>query len=281
MDLDTGLSLALRRAAVRATFAPSVHNTQPWRFRLTATSLEIHADWTRRLRVFDPLGRQLLISCGCAIFNARVALAVARYEVAVERFPDPEQLNLVARLRPLETGVDDLPIAALEPAIPLRHNNRRPFADEPTPDEVVAALIDAAESEGAQLFSILRPDHRRAAARLSRQADDLESLDIGRRVDLGAWTSRQSLLLLGTERDSPAAWLRAGEALERVLLEITRLGYVASPLTHVIEVAATNALLRAELELTMHPHLLLRIGRAPATPASRRRRLVDMLEDAR
>ena len=80
---------SLRQAAVRATLAPSVHNTQPWRFVLTQGNLEIHANWTRKLRVLDPTGRQLLISCGCALFNARVALAASGYDAVVERFPDP------------------------------------------------------------------------------------------------------------------------------------------------------------------------------------------------
>ncbi|MEJ7705137.1 MAG: hypothetical protein WKF47_16480 [Geodermatophilaceae bacterium] len=78
--VDPDIAQAVRRAAVRATMAPSIHNTQPWRFTLNQSSLEIHADWNRRLRVLDPRGRQLLISCGCATFNARVALAAAGYE---------------------------------------------------------------------------------------------------------------------------------------------------------------------------------------------------------
>ena len=62
----------LRNAAARATLAPSIHNTQPWRFRLGRHSLEMLADPDRQLRVIDPGGRQLMISCGCALFNARV-----------------------------------------------------------------------------------------------------------------------------------------------------------------------------------------------------------------
>ncbi|MEJ7772346.1 MAG: hypothetical protein WKF51_10630, partial [Geodermatophilaceae bacterium] len=298
----------------------------PWRFRRSDSSLEIHADWNRRLRVRDPRGRQLLISCGCAVFNARVALAAAGYDARVERFPEPAQPNLLARLT-AQSHSDAVPIGALDSVIELRHTNRRTFADEPMPDDVLDALVAAAHDEGAEAFPVLRPDHRLATIRLSRQADDLESVDLAYWAELRAWTSgdpgrhdgvlpigvpngsavasrdplirdfddhgvgrhhpeglsssRQSLLLLGTRQDSQAAWLRAGEALEHVLLEITRRGYVASPVTQVIEVAATNALLCQELELTMHPQLLLRVGRAPATPASRRRRLVDMVEESR
>src|SRR5690554_3741335 len=89
---------ALRRAVVRATRAPSVHNTQPWRFVRRDDVLEVYADWTRRLRVLDPSGRQLLLSCGCAVFNARVALAEAGFTSEVERFPAPDRSELVARL---------------------------------------------------------------------------------------------------------------------------------------------------------------------------------------
>src|SRR5664279_2501176 len=89
---------ALRRAAVRATRAPSVHNTQPWRFVLNGDSLEIHADWSRQLRVLDPRGRQLLLSCGCALFNARVSLAASGHGARVERLVDPVSPELVARI---------------------------------------------------------------------------------------------------------------------------------------------------------------------------------------
>jgi hypothetical protein len=57
-----------RKAVERASLAPSVHNTQPWRFVVRPTVLELHADSDRQLRALDPTGRQLVISCGCALF---------------------------------------------------------------------------------------------------------------------------------------------------------------------------------------------------------------------
>jgi hypothetical protein len=324
--IEQRLASAVRRAAVRATLAPSIHNTQPWRFVLSSTTLEVHADWNRRLRVLDPRGRQLLISCGCAVFNARVALAAAGYEALVERFPDPSQPNLVAQLSLAEPATDPVAIGSLDPVIELRRTNRRRFADEPLPPEVCAALVAIASDEGAELFPVMRAGHRQVIALLSRQADDVENLDPGYRAELRAWTTAdprrldgvpaiavphvdagahdevpirdfdthgqgalatqthssadQAMFLLGTTADTPTAWVRAGEALEHALLDITRRGYVASPFTQVVEVAATNAALREQLQLAMHPHLLLRVGRAPVTPASRRRRLVDMLQVA-
>lgn len=326
--LNSQLTKALRRAVVRATLAPSVHNTQPWRFVLDtgAGALEIHADPQRQLRVLDPRGRQLLLSCGCALFNARVALAACGYGATIDRCADLDRPNLVARIVPDTTpGAHDAALARLDDAIDIRRTNRRRFSDEVVPEDVVAALVGAANTEGAELFPIVRPEHRLATAQLSQQADQIETTDPAYRAELRAWTSddlrredgvqafavphvdagaeddvpirdfdttgmgwlptrthsslNHCLLLLGANVDTPMAWLRAGEALERMLLDIARRGYAASPLTQVIEVARTNHLLRHELGLTMFPHVLLRVGRAPATPATRRRRLVDVITE--
>ena len=324
--INPQLTKALRRAAVRATLAPSVHNTQPWRFVLTADTLEIHADPQRQLRVLDPRGRQLLLSCGCALFNARVALAASGLSAKVDRFADPDRPDLVARIVIDEWGAsDEAALAPLDSAIESRRTNRRQFSDEVVPEGVVGVLVDAANREGADIFAVVRPEHRLATARLSQQADQLENIDPAYRAELRAWTSddlrredgvpafavphvdggaeddipirdfdtrgmgwlptrtrsslNQCLLLLGAREDNRMAWLRAGEGLERVLLEIARRGYAASPMTQVIEVARTNDQLRQELRLTMHPHILLRVGRAPATPVTRRRRLVDVITE--
>ncbi len=87
----------------------------------------------------------------------------------------------------------------------------------------------------------------------------------------------QCLLVLSSVSDNALAWLRAGEGLQRALLELTREGYVAGILSQVAEVPAVRAQLRAELRMTDYPHMLLRVGRAPMTPPTRRRRLVDVL----
>ena len=319
-------SQTLRRAAVRATLAPSIHNTQPWRFVLSADALEIHADRSRQLQVLDLQGRQMTISCGCALFNARASMAAAGYDPAVERRPDPMQPDLLARVLVGEPWRGRVPIGALDEQAEGRHTNRRRFSDEPVPPADVAALVEAADKEGAVLFPVERDDHRASTARLSQLADVIENADPAYRAELRAWTTddgrrrdgvpaaavphadagsgdeipirdfdtrgmgwlptqtqssmQQCLLLLGSAADDQVAWLRSGEALERVLLEVTRRGYVASPFTQVIEVARTNAMLRQELALTMYPHILLRVGRAPATAATRRRRLVDMIAES-
>lgn len=332
------LQTALRRAAVRATLAPSIHNTQPWRFRLGAGWLEIEADPSRQLPTLDPTGRQLLLSGGCALFNARVALAASGVRVVVDRMPDRHRPELLARIRVhgapavrADPGgahpatMPDEDIGALDRFVESRRSNRRRFADEPVPDGVTASLVAAAAAEDAVLSVVSRPDDRLAVAVLSQRADTLQNEDPDYRAELRAWAGgdpgrrdgvpacavphgapgprtevpirdfgplageglppdtrssrQQCLLVLGTRSDTRRAWLRAGEALERVLLEITRHGYAASPLPQAIEVDYTRAALRRELRLGSVPQMLLRVGRAPQTPAPRRRRLVDMLTE--
>jgi hypothetical protein len=315
---------ALRRAAVRATLAPSVHNTQPWSFRLTKDGeLRIYSDRTRQLAVLDPTSRQLTISCGCALLNARVSLAGDGFGAAVTRTAGGVG-TLVATVLPTP-GPADRALAALDHVIELRQTNRRQFSDDDVPNDLLETLEAAAEAEGAWLYAVRDPDQRVSVAMLSQRAVEVVNLNPAYRAELRAWTTddpirrdgvpgiavphvdgtaddevpmrdfdthgsgglpaathstrNQCLVLLGTAGDSPADWLRAGEALERVLLEITRHGYAASPLTQVTEVPSARAQLRAELGLTGFPHVLIRVGRAPTTPTARRRRLVDVLTE--
>jgi hypothetical protein len=321
---ESDIGRDLRAAASRAVLAPSVHNTQPWRFVATPNTLEIYADRSRQLPVLDPTGRQLHLSLGCALFNARVSLAAADLAVAVTRLPDPSHPDLVARLQVNPTAVADPGIGALDNVIVLRQTNRRQFLPDPVPAELVASLVAAAEAEGALLREVVGADDRVTLARLSQRADTLQVTDPAYRAELRAWTSNdperrdgvwaaavphvdgtsgdevpvrdfdtqgagrlpaqtkstasQSLLILGTEVDSPLAWLHAGEALERVWLEITRAGYVASLFTQVIEVAPARVQLRDELRLGVQPHVVLRVGRARITAATMRRHLPDVLD---
>jgi hypothetical protein len=255
--------------------------------------------------------------------NARVSLAAAGVGVQVERFPDPNNRDLLARIKPNGSVPLDRKLALLDKAIDERRTNRREFFDDPVPVDVVDTLIGAAAREGAELFVVTSEEHRIVVATLSQRADNIENSDPAYRAELRAWTSddpsrpdgvpafavphvdagaeddipirdfdtrgmgwlptrtrssmNQCLLLLGASGDGEQAWLASGEALERMLLEITRAGFAASPLTQAVEVTYTNELLRQQLNLSMHPHVLLRVGHAPETPQTRRRRLVDVI----
>lgn len=313
---------ALRRAAVQAVRAPSVHNTQPWRFHLTPRALEVHADWTRRLPLVDARGRQLVISGGCALLNARAALAAEGHATRVERFPDPSRPGLLARVTLLDSdgAAPEADLAPLDAAVAERRTNRSRFLEGEVPAELLAELVRSARAEGAALV-VLTEAQRRAAARLSRRADEISDGRPGFRAELAtAIAARRplgsseepedggsgpdrghrgpetlgtgflpeyesvtagALLVLATRHDTPLEWLRTGEAMERVLLELTLAGHVASSLMRVTEVRETNDQLRTELGVALHPQGLLRAGLAGPVPATRRRRLADVLSEAR
>jgi hypothetical protein len=323
MTVRTEQSELLRQAAASASLAPSVHNSQPWRFRLGWDTLELRADRHRRLQILDPTARQLMISCGCALFNARVSLAAQRREVVVERFPDPTDPDLLARLTLTDRPAPWTPLVRLEPAIERRRSNRREFFEREVPEEIQWELTNAASTEDAQVVAVTTDEERETTSRLVQTADAIENANPAYLAELRQWTTgiasrpdglttrsypmtseqrgdvpirdfgaklggqmapvtdsdrNQYLLILGTTEDDPYAWLRAGEALERLWLEATRLDYVASLITQVIEVDRTRQQLRTELDLPWYPHLLLRVGQAAPNVATNRRNLDEIIE---
>jgi nitroreductase len=316
---------ALRRAVDHAVRAPSVHNTQPWRFTVLPDALEIYADRTRQLPVLDPSGRELYLSLGCALFNAEVSLAHSGLAFEVHRFPVPDEPEFVARVV-LAEGEPDPRLAALEPQLLKRQTNRRHFADDPVPEEFVTGLVELAAEYGTQLVQVLNEDQRLAVAILTQGADAAQIANPAYRAEVRTWTTadpdrrdgvralsvpkvdgtsgdelpirdfdsqgagflpaqtasshNQCLLIFATYADDRDAWLRTGEALERVWLELTRSGYAASLFTQPIETAAFRQELRQELAMMAHPHVLMRIGHAPITPPSLRRPVGDVLGDS-
>nr|BFE71878.1 hypothetical protein GCM10020092_051790 [Actinoplanes digitatis] len=134
-----------------ATAAPSLHNSQPWLFRIAGPTVEVYADPSRRLPVLDPDGREQLISVGAAIFNLRLAIRQAGYRCHSTAFPDRKKPDLVARVYAAGPAAATPAVEALSAAVPHRHTNRFPFAHTPVPDDVLDHLADAARREGATL----------------------------------------------------------------------------------------------------------------------------------
>ncbi|HZC72612.1 MAG TPA: hypothetical protein VE442_18085 [Jatrophihabitans sp.] len=186
--LNSDTAVLLRRAAQRAIRAPSVHNTQPWKFVVTDASLEIRADYSRQLAVLDPRGRQLMVSCGCALYNIRVAIAASGYEPLIHRFPEPGRREIVARVE--VGGRRFVPgSTALDIAIDQRRTNRRAFGPHQIPSWLVTELQIAAREEETLLFAITHPRHREAIVRLTVQADHFERSDPAYLAEIAAWTT--------------------------------------------------------------------------------------------
>ncbi len=174
----------LIRTAARA---PSVHNTQPWRFKVSENAIELYADPRRKLRI-DPAGREMLISCGAALFGLRLAIRSLGYQPNVDLLPDPAKLRLLARVR-LRAGT---PPTAFErrmlDAIPHRHTHRGPFADEPLPEGLLPALQHDALAEGATLTFIRPTVIYRQLADIVGPASHRQDLDPSARNEVRRWT---------------------------------------------------------------------------------------------
>lgn len=122
VHLDSDVMSAALDVAVRA---PSIHITQPWRWRLAGDRLTLLADRTRQLPVIDPDGHSLLISCGAALDLTEIALRSARCPVRTTVLPDPSNPNLLATMFPTARDVQPQPQASEEVAAAPLH--RRPF----------------------------------------------------------------------------------------------------------------------------------------------------------
>src|SRR6266480_6307035 len=170
-----------------AARAPSVHNTQPWRFRAGHDAIELYSDQRRKLRG-DPVGREMLISCGAALFGLRLAVRSLGYLPIVKLLPDPARLRLLARVRlgPGEpmTGRERQMLEAL----PHRHTHRGPFAPGPLPAGLVAGLQHDALAEGATLALVDPALAYQKLADILGAAGHRQDLDPLARAEVRRWT---------------------------------------------------------------------------------------------
>jgi hypothetical protein len=154
----SGESGVLARAALTARKAPSILNSQPWRWRVDGLVLELRADRSRQITALDPDGRMLTVSCGVALHHARVALAVEGVRIGVEYLPDATDPDLLATVAHLGPAPADPAMVRAYRAIAARHSDRRPFANEPVPAAALDRLRAAAERAGARLHVVSGPE---------------------------------------------------------------------------------------------------------------------------
>jgi nitroreductase len=180
---------ALLLAVVKyAALAPSSHNSQPWAFRAADDALELFADRTRALPRVDPRDRALIISCGAALFHARIALRSFGYQDEVELFPDRRNRDLLAQMRPGDRHDPTAEERSLFHAIPRRRTYRFPFEPTPVAEPLVAELQHAAAEEDAWFRVLEGAAVRDVVANLVSQGDRIQMADPGIRRELAAWT---------------------------------------------------------------------------------------------
>jgi len=328
MPADEDLRPQAEALAAVAGAAPSLHNAQPWRFRVGHDHIDVLLDRTRLLPVVDPKTRQAHLGLGAAVFLLRVALSTMDRAVEVVPWPDSGQPDLVARLvvrgRHAATDEDRRLLAALS----ARRTVRTPFTDATVPVGLQVAWRDLAEAEGADLRWVAAPGERVGVSALVTAAERLQQRDPAYLAELDRWTAAGHLdegagvppeafgvtaavghaaefplrdfaggtrtipprpvgpleqhpvvTVLHTPADRPDDWLRAGQALMRLLLAAAAEGYAASYLNQPLELPGLRQQLRDELRLSGWPQLILRLGRpaGPLPPPTPRRPAGELL----
>ncbi len=286
-----------------ATRAPSVHNSQPWRWRVGAHSLHLYADPSMHLPGIDPDRRDLMLSCGASLHHCVVALAAMGWQAKVHRFPNPAEPNHLAAIEVSRQPASELDVT-LAAAIPRRRTDRRHYSAWSVPAADIGLMGARAARAGVMLRQVesLPKLQRIVAEAVSAHANDQEYLS-----ELTAWSGRYAsvagvparnippsdptaaipgrlfagaalaqpedtsaddenavVLALGTKDDSELSRLRAGEATSLVLLTATALGLASCPVTEPLEVSDTRAAVQEDVfGGSGYAQMLLRVGWAP------------------
>jgi nitroreductase len=222
--VDVDVITGAMKLAVRA---PSLHNSQPWRWVADGGVLELFADPTRIGRSTDSTGREVLISCGAVLDHFCVAMAAAGWEALIDRFPNPNNHDHLATVdfRRMEF-VTDAHRARAE-AIRHRQTDRLPFAAPPQWHSFEPVLRQTVDASIADL-DVISDDSRPQLADASRLSAEMRRYDSSYHAELQWWTAHsdssqgipQSALLSESEaqrvdvaRDFPTGRERERRAL--------------------------------------------------------------------
>ncbi|MFC5744351.1 Acg family FMN-binding oxidoreductase [Actinomadura rugatobispora] len=326
------VSRDVREAVEAAVWAPSVHNTQPWRFAVRGARISLRADADRRLGVADPEGREMLISCGAALATLRIAVGALGREAGVRELPDPDRPHLMADVELGARALDDEHAQRLSEAVRRRRTHRGAFKHAEVRPSMLAVLRLEAEQGDVRLVQVVEEHTRQALAGLTQAAEHLLHLDTrlageearwapapgSRRADGvheaaypgdaphtepyfpardfargHGWGVREGpgggpdepstglVLMLTTRGDTPLDWLRAGQALQRMLLRAAAEEDLAAAFhTQALEIPELREFIRTRFCNGRYPQMLLRLG-VPEGPelATVRRPINEVIVD--
>jgi hypothetical protein len=307
-----------RRLLDAVVWAPSVHNTQPWWFGTRGLMVTVHADADRRLEVADPDGRQMLISCGAALYTLRLA---ARH--LGQLFSDPDRPGLIAdvAIGPPERATSEE--ERMYDQIRRRRTHRGGFRPQGLPAGLLQSLKAQAHDEGVMLRVVADPRARIALAALTEVAEQTHRQNPAYLAEMARWAPRPGsdrsdgvhadsyprhpehtdpyfaerdfargqgwgllgddqqdatgvVALLTTDADGRGDWLRAGQALQRILLRAAEDDVSAAFHTQALEIPELREFIRRRHCDDAYPQMIVRLGFADSEITGVRRSPADL-----
>jgi hypothetical protein len=165
--------------------APSVHNTQPWKWRVSGTRVDLYADFTRQLVYADPTRRDLMISCGAVLHHFQTAASVLGWTARVRRLPGADERHVASiELRAAYPSPDS---AVLLRAIEQRRTDRRRLTSWPVPVERLNSLCSTGAMWGAQVLPVSSESAKERLQSLTRRADRVQNKNHRYLEELAAW----------------------------------------------------------------------------------------------
>ncbi|MGO8982330.1 MAG: Acg family FMN-binding oxidoreductase [Streptosporangiaceae bacterium] len=188
--------------------------------------------------------------------------------------PKPVQVAMEQAARAEAASLRMLSRPDAETVLNLSERARRRLADDRGyQDELRRWVATGSREDGIPASALpLRPDREPAPVR-----DYAVSAAVGAERPAATYERYPQLAVLSTERDEPADWLRAGEALQRLLLTATVNGVSASFLFEPIELMDMLDMDPRPWPWPEHPQMIIRFGYGPPVPATPRRKLEDVL----
>ncbi|MFB3924115.1 MAG: hypothetical protein ACE145_20525 [Terriglobia bacterium] len=154
-----------------ASLAPSLHNSQPWKFLLQDCTIKIYPDFTRRLPVEDPDDHALFISLGCALENLLIAARHMRFVPEVDYNLNTEPHDcLTVLLRRGSTEVE----APLFKAIPERQTTWGGYGRQRVPLGHLKELMRATEREGVYAWLLVEKEDIDPVIELARESTRIQ-----------------------------------------------------------------------------------------------------------
>ena len=245
-----------------AGHAPSAVNSRPWRMRARARGVDLLVDVVKVTGRGTEGRRQALIACGAALFNLRLGVAHLGFEPVVTL---PLDGDLLARVEPGEPREVSRDVIDLVDAVDRRRTRRDPFERTFLPAPIRDRLAAAVAAEGAVLIGVPPGPRRDALDRAMRIATRLSPRDPARLRGLRAdWPgdAPATIEVLATEADTERDWLRAGQALQRMLLTATTDWVQVRFFSLALEHAELREAVREQVTSGLPPHLVLELGHA-------------------